>query len=440
MLESAEAARRLGVKLTTLYAYVSRGLLVSHRSRTAGRPVRRGRRRASGSAGPERPGGRDPTGHRDDRGDPDPRHRSGLPGRPGGGPGRPGVVRDGRPAPVGLGPPGLRSAGDGRGPGLSRPGPPALGRGRTGARDAVRSDLRPEAVWRAGARIVASAVAVLGPHRPGPMAPRPEAGERPRRHSLAGRLTGHLVPSASADAVRAVDAALVLLADHELATSTVAVRVAASTRADPYDAVLAGLGTIGGPLHAGASRLVYDLLAEAAVRGPEPALDDAAALLGPGPGLRSRPVPERRSAGRPAGRLARAGPASPGRAGWLTAWSRRRPARGCPSPTSTWRWAPWGGCSVPGSDFGETVFTVSRMAGWIAHYVEELGEAPLRFRARAVYARTGGRSAGLTGRRPTGPGRTDTGRAERPPIPADWAATAPSDRRTRAGMAGRMTR
>jgi hypothetical protein len=30
MLESDEAARRLGVKVTTLYAYVSRGLLISH--------------------------------------------------------------------------------------------------------------------------------------------------------------------------------------------------------------------------------------------------------------------------------------------------------------------------------------------------------------------------------------------------------------------------
>src|ERR1700722_13201670 len=30
MLESDEAARRLGVKVSTLYAYVSRGLLVSH--------------------------------------------------------------------------------------------------------------------------------------------------------------------------------------------------------------------------------------------------------------------------------------------------------------------------------------------------------------------------------------------------------------------------
>src|SRR5476651_182761 len=32
MLESEEAARRLGVKLPTLYAYVSRGLLVSYPS------------------------------------------------------------------------------------------------------------------------------------------------------------------------------------------------------------------------------------------------------------------------------------------------------------------------------------------------------------------------------------------------------------------------
>ena len=30
MLQSEEAARRLGVKVSTLYAYVSRGLLASH--------------------------------------------------------------------------------------------------------------------------------------------------------------------------------------------------------------------------------------------------------------------------------------------------------------------------------------------------------------------------------------------------------------------------
>ena len=33
---------------------------------------------------------------------------------------------------------------------------------------------------------------------------------------------------------------------------------------------------------------------------------------------------------------------------------------------------------------GEAIFTVSRMAGWVAHAIEEYEEAPLRFRARAV--------------------------------------------------------
>jgi len=42
----------------------------------------------------------------------------------------------------------------------------------------------------------------------------------------------------------AVDAALVLMADHELATSTMAVRLAASVRSDPYDALLALRGCL----------------------------------------------------------------------------------------------------------------------------------------------------------------------------------------------------
>ena len=39
MLESDEAARRLGVKVTTLYAYVSRGLLASHPAPTGRRSL-----------------------------------------------------------------------------------------------------------------------------------------------------------------------------------------------------------------------------------------------------------------------------------------------------------------------------------------------------------------------------------------------------------------
>ena len=61
MLESAEAARRLGVKLPTLYAYVSRGLLVSHPAPGAGAacsPPRTSRRwpSAPGAGAAPRPG------------------------------------------------------------------------------------------------------------------------------------------------------------------------------------------------------------------------------------------------------------------------------------------------------------------------------------------------------------------------------------------------
>jgi citrate synthase len=36
---------------------------------------------------------------------------------------------------------------------------------------------------------------------------------------------------------------------------------------------------------------------------------------------------------------------------------------------------------------GETIFTIARTAGWIAHAIEEYAEPPVRFRARAVARR-----------------------------------------------------
>ena len=38
------------------------------------------------------------------------------------------------------------------------------------------------------------------------------------------------------------------------------------------------------------------------------------------------------------------------------------------------------------SDTGRNLFAIARVAGWAAHYMEELAERPLRFRARAVYS------------------------------------------------------
>jgi citrate synthase len=60
----------------------------------------------------------------------------------------------------------------------------------------------------------------------------------------------------------ALDRTLVLLADHELATSTLAVRITGSTWTGPYPAFAAGLATVQGALHGGAARQVHDLLVE----------------------------------------------------------------------------------------------------------------------------------------------------------------------------------
>ena len=87
---------------------------------------------------------------------------------------------------------------------------------------------------------------------------RPAGGRRRRRHGRrrhdrraagAAAVPGRPGPGL----VGALRAALVLLADHELAASTLAARVAASVRADPYAVVATGLGAVGGALHGGAS-------------------------------------------------------------------------------------------------------------------------------------------------------------------------------------------
>ncbi len=205
-------------------------------------------------------------------------------------------------------------------------------------------------------------------------------------HTVAGTLTARLAPEPDAALVRAVNAALILLADHELATSTVAVRVAASTRADLYDALLAGLGVVAGPLHGGASQLAYGLMRDAEQIGPERALDETLRWQHrlPGFGHTVYQGVDPRFSG------------AQGLGGRPVAT-----ASGAGSSTRCWRWPPSG--TIPGpnvdlglgalmraagmaEDGGRTLFTIARVAGWTAHYLEELQERPIRYRARAVYA------------------------------------------------------
>ncbi len=386
MLESEEAARRLGVKVPTLYAYVSRGLVASH-------PSADGRRSLFDADDLERLARRSRGGRRTESRlvtvttavtqlrDDGPAYR----GRPATGLARSAAYEEVADL--------LWAAEPGRweGAALDEP-PPALATSErlrwaalmAGATDPLRSDLRPEAVVEAARRLAATMVEALAPdgERTGGASTPSGAG------SLAARLTARLAPGAPPALIRTVNSALILLADHELATSTVAVRVAASTRADLYDAVLAGLATLAGPLHGGASQLAYSLLVEAERHGPERALDDALRFHGNLPGFGHTVY----KAGDPrAGILLECFEAMAdddqrallARVVGLAA-DHRIPGLNVDLGLAAVTWA--GGMPA---DAGRTIFTIARLAGWTAHYLEELGERPLRFRARAVYATAG---------------------------------------------------
>jgi citrate synthase len=61
---------------------------------------------------------------------------------------------------------------------------------------------------------------------------------------------------------RAMDLALILMADHELNASTFAARVTASTLSDMYSAITSAIGTLKGPLHGAANQKAMEMLLE----------------------------------------------------------------------------------------------------------------------------------------------------------------------------------
>jgi citrate synthase len=75
-------------------------------------------------------------------------------------------------------------------------------------------------------------------------------------------------------ATRAFDVALILHADHELNASTFAARVAAATLTDIHSAIVAGIGTLKGPLHGGANADVMRLLLDIGKDAPAEKVDE----------------------------------------------------------------------------------------------------------------------------------------------------------------------
>jgi citrate synthase len=204
--------------------------------------------------------------------------------------------------------------------------------------------------------------------------------------SVAARLLSKLCPGPPFPGLaRVLSAALVLLADHELAASTLAVRVAASVRADPYAVVATGLGALGGALHGGASLAAETMLSSAS--GPEDAPRVIGDLLRRGeriPGFghfiyetgdpRAMALMDLTRAAAPASEHLAV-------ADTVLAEARRR---ALPEPNIDFALAVLTGVAgmVPGA--GEAIFAAARTAGWLAHALEEYArDSPIR--PRGIY-------------------------------------------------------
>ena len=122
-------------------------------------------------------------------------------------------------------------------------------------------DMSPEANRRKAVRLtgqIATVVAAFHRLHQGKAFVPPDPG-RSHADDFLRMVNGETAPSS---AVRALDTALVLHADHELSASTFAARVTAATLSDMHSAITSAIGTLKGPLHGGASEAVLRMLIE----------------------------------------------------------------------------------------------------------------------------------------------------------------------------------
>jgi citrate synthase len=392
-LAAPEAAARLGVKLDSLYAYVSRGLLT--------------RRRRAGERGSffdpseiDRLGARGRGGQREAR---EVRIESAVT-----------AIEDGRYFYRGLDPVALAhertfeevaellwlgSLPDG--PVVWTADPTAVALARSAQRvlpasslafdrvrlataalagaDPFRHDLRRDAVASAARRLLATLVESLPSQRS-------HKGDRREPDGFARRLWDRIASRApSAAQIAALDGALVLLADHELAASTFAVRIAAAFRADPYGAVGAGFGVLGGAWHGAVSVAAEALLAEIDEAGDVAPVVDRQLRSGarlPGIGHPIYPDGDPRAAALLD--VVRTSDGDALRIEQIEAFLAATRERGLPPPNVDLGIAALTHVHRLPRGTGELLFALARIAGWLAHAIEEY-EHPSALRPRAVY-------------------------------------------------------
>jgi citrate synthase len=195
------------------------------------------------------------------------------------------------------------------------------------------------------------------------------------------------------EAIRALDVALVLHADHELNASTFAARVTAATLSDMHSAVVSALAALKGPLHGGANRMVLEMFDEIGtvsnVSGwVDRALIEKRRIMGFGHRVYKTGDPRALILKELAGQLADAGPAAHYEIALRL--DELVTARTGLLPNVDFYSAPiYELLGLPRELF-TCLFAVSRIAGWTAHIMEQYENNRL-IRPRAEYIGPGPR-------------------------------------------------
>ncbi|MBZ5511542.1 MAG: citrate synthase [Acidobacteriia bacterium] len=194
-------------------------------------------------------------------------------------------------------------------------------------------------------------------------------------------------PSKTAE--RALDIALILHADHELNASTFAARVTAATLSDMHSAITSGIGALKGPLHGGANEAVFKILAEIAKAGADP-VEHIKGMLAqkkkiPGFGHRVYHTEDPRATH--LRQMSRELGESSGQAKWFEYSSKieqfMKADKKLNANVDFYSASTYYTLGIE-LDLFTPIFAVSRISGWTAHVMEQLGDNRL-IRPRADY-------------------------------------------------------
>jgi citrate synthase len=241
--------------------------------------------------------------------------------------------------------------------------------------DADRGDLTPIRVAHTSARLIATLAAASSPDGPAP--------------TRAASVTDAVTAALGFDRVQrfrpVVQRALILLADHELASSTLAVRVAASVRSDPYACLTAGLGVLAGPLHGGAAPDARRFFVRCEQDGVAATVDRELAEHRPIPGWGHKVYRDDDPRWRPIVDAIPEVAATRSRLAVVHEATAVTGARLSVRPNVDWATGALAFIADLEPRSIELVMALSRMAGWTAHAIEEYQAPPVRFRGVSRY-------------------------------------------------------